>query len=228
MSRNKQGLLATVRSMAVAIFIALVFRSFVAEAYVIPSGSMAPGLLVGDRIVVSKMSYGLRVPFTDQWLLRWGAPGRGEVVIFSDPRESGETLIKRVVALAGDRVEMRDNVVLVNGREVARRALAGPCTVELGSSEQAACQRYEERHGGHRYHVQQIQNRPPFNSPRVTVPDGHCFVMGDNRDDSADSRYWGFLSYARVRGRARWILWSWGDDGPRLDRSGQSVDGKDG
>jgi len=222
---KKKEILATARSLAVAVFVALLFRSFVAEAYVIPTGSMEPSLLVGDRVVVSKMTYGMRVPLTDRWLLRWQEPGRGEVVIFSDPRGSGETLIKRVVALAGDRLEIQDNVVKVNSRALPRRALDGPCVAQVGTGEQVSCRRFLERHEGHRYQVQQIEGQPPSSVSTLTVPEGHCFVMGDNRDDSADSRFWGFLPYRRVRGRARWILWSWGDDGPRLGRSGQSVDG---
>lgn len=213
-------ILSTARSIGGAVFIALLFRAFVAEAYVIPSGSMEPSLLVGDRIVVFKSSFGLRVPLTDRWLLRWGAPHRGDVVVFEDPKGSGENLVKRVAAVAGDRVALRDNVVWVNGEAVARRALDESCAMEDGTP----CQRYLEESGEHRYRVQQIEDRAPYTSHETTVPAGSCFVLGDNRDDSNDSRFWGFVPYARLRGRASFILWSWGEGGPRLGRSGQGLD----
>ena len=217
---RRSKILSSARSIGGAVFIALLFRAFVAEAYVIPSGSMEPSLLVGDRIVVFKSSFGLRVPLTDRWLLRWDAPRRGDVVVFEDPKGSGENLVKRVAAVAGDRVALRDNVVLVNGEEVARRALDEGCSMEDGTP----CQRYLEESGEHRYRVQQIEDRVPYTSREITVPEGRCFVLGDNRDDSNDSRFWGFVPYERLRGRASFILWSWGEGGPRLGRSGQGLD----
>jgi signal peptidase I len=206
------------------VFIALLFRAFVAEAYVIPSGSMEPTLLVGDRVVGFKSSFGLRVPLTNHWLVQWAAPRRGDVVVFEDPRGSGEDLIKRVVAVAGDRVALRDNVVLVNGHAVARRPLDEPCWMVTGDGERRHCRRYREHLGSHVYDVQQIEDRVPFTSREITVPAGHSFVLGDNRDDSNDSRFWGFVPHERLRARVNRILWSWGDDGPRVDRCGETLD----
>jgi len=220
---KRAGSWATVRSLGFTVFVVLMFRAFVAEAYFIPSGSMEPSLLVGDRLVVSKASYGLRVPLTDRWIWRWGEPRRGEVVLFSDLRGLGDTLIKRVIALAGDRLEIRDNTVHVNGKPIARWPLSEPCSMERGGGEGGPCRRYGERNGTQAYRVQQQAGHEPLDSGETIVPPGHFFAMGDNRDDSCDSRFWGSVPYERLRGRALAIYWSWGPEGLRTERLGQSI-----
>lgn len=158
----------------------LVFRSAVADWYQIPSGSMEPTLAVGDRVVVDKRAFYLRLPFTDVRLLEVGTPQRGDVITFTSPVD-GERLIKRVVALAGDSVEAHDGVLWVNG--IAQAGQAGRVSFRAG-----------------------------------TVPAGHVFVMGDHRDNSFDSRYWGPLALGRVQGKAIRIAFSFDGIAPRTDR----------
>jgi signal peptidase I len=225
-NKKKTSWRATARSLGVTVFVVLLFRAFVAEAYVIPSGSMEPSLLVGDRLVVAKASWGVRVPFTDSWLLRWGQPERGQVVLFSDPRGAGDTLIKRVAAVGGDRVSMREGRLRVNGVALPRSALPGPCEAELGGGDRVPCRRYREENGEQRYQVQRIPARPAADGWEITVPPGHFFAMGDNRDDSSDSRFFGPVSCERLRGRALMILWSWASgEGPRWSRMGRLIHG---
>ncbi len=127
--RHRPGRLTHAASYFLPILAALLLRSFVAEAAVIPSGSMIPTLQVGDRVVMSKLPFGLKLPFLPYKLVDGRAPRRGEVVIFMDPRDPmGDDLVKRVVALGGDLVEMRHNILHINGQPVPRRALPGPCT----------------------------------------------------------------------------------------------------
>ena len=213
------------RLWALLILGALSFRAFVAEAYVIPSGSMMPTLEVGDRIAVDKHVYGLRVPFTVHKLTDGRAPRRGEVVVFVNPDRRGPDMVKRVVGLGGDVVAMKDNVLQVNGRAVPRAPLPGACTYldyEAGAEERAVtrpCEAYEERLGDERYRVFQHRDAPPASFAPRRVPAGHVFLLGDNRDNSNDSRYWGSLPRAHLKGRTLGLAWSWSSmDGIRWDR----------
>ena len=219
------GRLSQARTLALMVLAALSFRAFAAEAYVIPSGSMMPTLQVGDRIVVDKHVYGLKVPFLAFKLTGGRAPRAGEVAVFMDPREVGPDMVKRIVAVGGDEVSLRDNVVLVNGREAPREPLPGPCTYldyEAGKQQHAAtrpCQAYEERLGGVRYRVFQNAGAPPTNFGPVRVPKGQVFMLGDNRDNSNDSRYWGTVPHSHLKGRALAVGWSWSAmDGVRWER----------
>ena len=219
------GLLSQARVMALMVLAALSFRAFAAEAYVIPSGSMMPTLEVGDRIVVDKHVYGLRVPLTIRKLTGGRAPRPGEVVVFINPKRQDPDMVKRVVAVGGDVVSMTDNVLQVNGRAVWRRLLTAPCTYldfEAGAEEHAvtrSCQSFEERLGDHRYRVFQHQDTAPASFPPTRVPPGHVFLLGDNRDNSNDSRYWGTLPQAHLKGRALARAWSWSAlDGIRWER----------
>jgi len=195
--------------MGLSVLLVLLFRAFVAEAYVIPSGSMEPTLLVGDRLVVNNAAFGLRIPWTTRRLLDGRAPRRGEVVIFLDPKGSGETLIKRVVGVAGDTVSVRQGRLQVNGVPVARRF--------IGASPSGHVLPYEESLGGVTHRIYHLADRPGRDFAAFKVPPGHAFVMGDNRDDSNDSRYWGPLPYSHLKGKALAVLWSF-EDGPRWER----------
>lgn len=184
--RPKSALRNYGEALVVALILALVLRSFVVQAFKIPSGSMLPTLQVGDHLLISKLRYGLRLPLVGGWLLRYSDPEPGDVVVFTYPLDRSKDFIKRVVAVAGEEVEIRDKQLLVNGaaRETPHAYFAdGP-----GS-------------------VQSTGPRDTFGP--TLVPEGHVFVMGDNRDRSYDSRYWGFVDLDDVQGKAIVVYWSW-------------------
>jgi len=198
----------------------LLLRSFVAEPFRIPSASMLPTLEPGDFILVDKHAYGLRLPLVDRALLATGAPQRGDVVVFRWPVDPRQDYVKRVVGLPGDVIEYRDKTLVVNGAPVPL-ALTG---VHPGPEELGAREAVERLAGaGHRVLVKPWQ---PDASGRWIVPTGHYFVMGDNRDNSRDSRAWGFVPESHLVGRA-WLVWmSWRPPAksPRWERVGLRID----
>ena len=172
-------------SLLIAAAIALLVRGFVVQAFRIPSGSMEPTLLVGDHLLVSRLSYEMKLPFTDIVLLDLGKPKRGDVVVFRYPEDRSKDFIKRVIGVGGDTVQIRDKVVYVNG------------------------QRLKDSHAS----FQDKAVIPGNLSPRdnfgpVTVPRDSFFVMGDNRDRSYDSRFWGFVKKDDLIGRALVLYFS--------------------
>jgi signal peptidase I len=213
------------RSFIVTLFVVLAFRSFVAEAYHIPSGSMIPTLQVGDRIFVNKFIYGLRVPL---WGRKFGArsPERGEVVVFVHPK-SGDDLIKRVVAVAGDTVEIRDGEAWVNGHSIAGVRIPDDCRyTDLDGDHwvERSCDEFHDTLGDATFTTLRDPARPPSWMAPVRVPDGSIFVLGDNRDNSNDSRYWGFVPVENIKGRAMFVWWSSGSpDGVRWSRLGHPI-----
>lgn len=182
-----------------ALLIAVGLRGFAIEAFKIPSGSMLPTLQIGDYVLVDKLRYGVRLG--RRWLLRFGAPQPGDVVVFTDRKDPSLTYVKRVVALPGEVVEIRDKQVLVNG--VPRDVPAAFFT--------------------QRSHVQYEGARDNFGPARV--PRRRVFVLGDNRDQSFDSRFWGFVDLRDVKGKALLVYWSAdGDDGRvRWERMGALI-----
>jgi len=211
------------RGFVLFVAVMLVFRSAIADWNQIPSGSMKPSILVGDRIVVDKIAYDLRVPFTLQRLARWSHPKRGDVVTFPSP-EDEITLIKRVAGLPGDVIEMRDNVLIVNG-EVARYAPMPQAEIDALPIDGKDDYRffYEDVAGMH--HAVMLSRNATFPDrktfPPMRVPDGQFLMLGDNRDDSKDSRYIGCIDGDRITGRAEAIAFSLDTDhhwAPRLDR----------
>lgn len=167
----------------------LLFRIGIAEANWIPSGSMEPTLPIGDYLVVDKTAYGLSLPFVDKAIVQWDTPKRGDIITF-DPAHTSDRLIKRVIGLPGDSIQVRGGVTYLNGEALAINYQNGLITEELN---------------GKRY-----QTTPawPAQFGPVVVPPGNLFVMGDNRANSADSRFWGFLPIERVRGKASYRLFT--------------------
>jgi signal peptidase I len=217
--------LSNIASFAAWIFAALMFRSVVASAYVIPSGSMIPTLQVGDRILVEKLSLGFNVPFVEAKL---GArmPSRGDVVVFAQP-ETGKDLVKRVVAVAGDTMELRDGQLLINGQLLPRRLLGPARHFDYDETQdrwyQQSYQAWQESDGKATFTT--VSLRPSGgNFGPVKVPPKQVLVLGDNRDNSNDSRFWGFLPIERLRGRALGVVWSSGPDGPRWRRFFHPID----
>ncbi len=203
-----------------------IFRTAVADWNPIPSGSMRPTLLEGDVVFVNRLAYDLKLPLTDVVVARLGEPERGDVVTFSSPQD-GRRLIKRIAALPGDTLEMRDEVLYLNGEAARYEAPEAviETLAELGA--QVPATRWTEHLAGQERRVQWLQGvsaRSSFGP--VTVPEGQYLVLGDNRDNSADSRFIGFVPRHLLIGQARRVLVSadilsnWA---PRLDRFGHAL-----
>lgn len=265
-----------VESIVAAILIALALRAVVLEAFKIPSSSMYPTLEINDHIFVNKFIYGIRIPFTTIKLFEWRKPRRGEVIVFIQPCEPDRDYIKRVVATEGETVEVRCNVVYVNGKPVESRLVKGEGCAYEDQDETTLrwspreCSEYVERALGHEYHTYHDPGRPqrderrareggllfgndrdfpqlerahippscpmqadgepsgthnqkpgeivvtrpnaPACEPQMhyVVPPGHVFVMGDNRNNSNDSRYWGSVPIENIKGKALFIWLSYG------------------
>ena len=193
------------------LLIVLLLRSFVFEPFRIPSGSMIPTLLIGDFILVSKFSYGLRLPVVHTKILDTGSPERGDVAVFRFPNDPRQDYIKRVVGLPGDRIEYRDQSLWVNGEPV-EVSDPGPYVSPISDALVAGETRYLEdlRGVSHEILLSDRPARPPRSA--WTVPEGHYFMVGDNRDHSNDSRYWGFVPEGNLVGRATriWMHWNGG------------------
>jgi signal peptidase I len=199
---------------AFAIFIVLmvIFRSAVADWNDVPSGSMLPTIVEGDRILVDKLAYDVRVPLTHVTLARLGEPERGDIVVF-DSKAAGTRLVKRVIGVPGDVIAMRDNRVYINGRAAAYGDLyfTGEAIFAI------------ESYGAMRHSIELQRDRAnPYRSfGLVAVPKDHYLVLGDNRDNSADSRVRGFIPREEIVGRVRYVVLSLDPDRhllPRLDR----------
>ena len=188
--------------------VVLVLRSFVAEPFRIPSSSMMPTLLIGDFILVNKFAYGLRLPVNNKKVVAIGLPARGDVVVFRPPAHPDQDWIKRVVGLPGDRIAYRDNVLYVNGEASAYQPIGAYVGKGRGEDMTGASLLAEDLGGDGRHEVLEIDS-PLFAQHGVgewTVPEGEYFVMGDNRDRSDDSRFWGTLPETQLRGKA-FLVW---------------------
>lgn len=211
------------RSFFPVLLIVLVLRSFVAEPFRIPSGSMMPTLLVGDFILVNKFSYGVRLPVTRTRILETGKPERGEVVVFKYPRNPEEDYIKRVIGLPGDTIEFRNQSLYING-EPQEATPIGTFEGEGSGDLMTGATLYEETLGERTYRTLMREDQPKLEGA-VTVPEGHYFMVGDNRDNSSDSRVWGFVAEDALVGRALFIWLHWDYNGAYKDfsRIGQSI-----
>jgi signal peptidase I len=199
-------------SIGVAIAIALILRAFVVEAFQIPSGSMIPTLEVGDHIFVSKFAYGLGIPFTNLKVLELKQPERGDVIVFKYPLELSTDYIKRVVGLPGDVVEVRQHEVFINGHPMPHHRVPVPCpssesTHPGSSNDDHDCEEWEETLGAKTHSTLQEPGRG-HDFGRTVVPEGNVFVMGDNRDNSSDSRVWGTVRHDYIKGKALIVWWS--------------------
>lgn len=216
---KKKAIIENITSLALALLIVFMIRSSVVEAFKIPSGSMIPTLLVGDHIFVNKFAYGLKIPFSDLvtdnpiYIWKRDPPKRGDIVVFLYPKDESIYYIKRVVGVPGDTVEVRSNVVFINQKPVPRASITGEATKKVFDSLDdpkytiSNLDLYME-HLDHTDHMimQDKNNFMGENYPLVTVPNDSLFVMGDNRNFSNDSRFWGFVPFRNVKGKAM-VIW---------------------
>jgi len=184
--KKKGALRENIEAIVIAVILALFIRTFVVQAFKIPSGSMKNTLLVGDHILVNKFIYGIKLPFIDKTIIPIENPKRGDIIVFQFPEDPSKDFIKRVIGIGGDVIEIRNKKLFVNGALV------------------------KHNHGIYkdpRIFPASLQPRDNFGP--ITVPKGKLFVMGDNRDFSYDSRFWGFVDLSAVKGEAFIIYWSW-------------------
>jgi signal peptidase I len=189
-----------IEAILVAVLIALFIRTFVVQAFKIPSGSMKQTLQIGDHILVNKFIYGIKIPYLNKTIIPIKTPQRGDIIVFKYPVDPNKDFIKRVIGIGGDVVECRNKKLYVNHK---------PLTHD---------------HGVHTDpHIIPGSIRQRDNFGPITVPDNSLFVMGDNRDESFDSRFWGFVSLKAVSGKAFIIYWSWDKQkfGVRWNRLGR-------
>jgi signal peptidase I len=184
--RSKGALREYTEAILIALILALFIRTFIVQAFKIPSGSMIPTLEIGDHILVNKFIYGIRIPYTEKHFFLFTKPERGDIIVFIYPEDPKKDFIKRVIGVGGDLIEIRDKRVYING--------------ELYNHDPGVYTDPRVIPGG-------LDPRDNFGP--VRVPKDHLFVMGDNRDNSRDSRYWGFVPFGLVKGKAFLIYYSW-------------------
>lgn len=193
-------------SILIALVIATSFRSVIADWYVIPTGSMKPTIVEGDRVFVNKLAFDLKVPYTKWHIAEWDAPQRGAIVVFPSPVD-GTRLIKRIVGIPGDTVEMKNDQLIINGEKVPYEPIERSNTnshLHRGQSSSYDC---IENLKGVRHPVKFFPQRLAMRSfGPVIVPEGKYWMMGDNRDNSADSRYFGFVDRSLILGQAGYIV----------------------
>lgn len=201
MKSKKRLLWEYTEAIITALILALVIRAYVIQAFKIPSGSMIPTLLVGDHILVNKFIFGTKIPFTDKSILAFRHPEKGDIIVFKYPENPKKDFIKRVIATEGDVIEERSKVIYLNGQPVAE-----PFAKHVDNLLRSGI------------------SDPRDNFGPVKVPKDKLFVMGDNRDQSYDSRYWGFVDLKEVLGKALIIYWSWDPDNmARFNRIGKLI-----
>lgn len=196
--RWQKVLLEYIEALAVALVLALIIRTFVVQAFKIPSGSMLETLQIGDHLLVNKFIYGLKIPFTDTILVDIDNPQHEDIIVFEFPEDPSKDFIKRVIGLPGDTLEIRNKDVYRNGEKLVEPYVQHTDPNMVGRRD---------------------------NMAQITVPEGKYFVMGDNRDESYDSRFWGFVDREKIKGKALIIYWSWdGFPHVRWNRIGKLVE----
>ena len=202
------------------VFIVLILRSFIAEPFRIPSGSMMPTLLVGDFILVNKFTYGIRLPVLYNKVVEMNLPERGDIVVFRFPKQPEVDYIKRVVGIPGDRVSYYNKTITVNGKEAGQVSLGSYQGVGQGKNMTGAEHFVEDLTGVE--HSILVKHGLPSVEGVFVIPEGQYFVMGDNRDNSNDSRYWGTVPEENLVGKAFfiWMSWDWDHKGVGFDRIG--------
>jgi len=201
-TKKKSGLRENIEAILIAVILALFIRTFVVQAFKIPSGSMQNTLQIGDHILVNKFLYGVKIPFIQKTIIPIADPKKGDIVVFKFPEDPKKDFIKRVVAEPGDVVKIENKQLYVNQKPVQAKypIFTDPHILPAG-----------------------VQPRDNYGPKKV--PPGSLFVMGDNRDQSYDSRFWGFVNLKDIKGKAFMIYWSWDKNrfGVRWDRLGNLI-----
>jgi len=192
------------------LFVLLAVRSTLANQYLVPTGSMLPTIAIGDRIYTNRIAYDLKFPLSNVILKEIGDPKRGDVVVFESPKEEGLILVKRLIAIPGDHMRIKKGFVELNGKRL--------------DDFNGASLDYYEQLDGHRYHIQRKAEEMRDEKLEFTVPANHYFMMGDNRDHSADGRYFGFVERKLLIGRADRVLFSMDFPSFKLERLGKKLD----
>src|SRR5262245_25139579 len=205
-SRAGQYWRREIRPLLIMALVLFSVRSSLADWNDVPTGSMKPTILEGDRVYVNKLAYDLKVPFTTWHLAEWANPARGDIVVFFSPYD-GVRLVKRVVGLPGDVVELRNEQLIINGKAVEYTPLSAGISGRLSETEQQHSVFATEQLPTHHHAVMAMPGRPAKRDfGPVPVPEGHYFMMGDNRDDSFDSRYFGLVERKRIVGRTSVVV----------------------
>ena len=218
--KNEPILVEYARSFFPIVLIVLLLRSFIAEPFRIPSGSMMPTLLVGDFILVNKFTYGIRLPVLNKKIIELSEPNRGDIVVFRYPKDPTVDYIKRIVGLPGDKVVYSNKKLTINDLPVQQTSLGSYQGLGQGEEMSGAEDLLENLTGVE--HRILIRNGTPTVEFVYVVPEGNYFAMGDNRDNSNDSRYWGPVPEANLVGKAFfiWMNWDWQNKGVGFDRIG--------
>jgi signal peptidase I len=209
------------------LLLVLVFRGFIFEPFRVPSNSMMPTLLTGDFILVNKFDYGFRLPITNTKLVEFSKPNRGDVIVFrypnyeKNPGYSGVDFIKRIVAGPGDVISYKNDQLSINGKSVNIKKI-GPYTAVDSGKPMNNYQLVQELLDSMPHEMLLNPNGQSKEIPEITIPDGHYFVMGDNRSHSSDSRFWGFVPEDYIIGRAIgiWMHWDWNYNTMQFSRIG--------
>jgi len=197
-----------IRPLLILLLLVCAVRSSLADWNDVPTGSMKPTILEGDRVWVNKLAYDLKVPFTTWHIAEWSNPQRGDIVVFFSPHD-GKRLVKRVIGLPGDTIELHNNTLVINGQNVEYQPIADELLREFTSTVRAGRVFATERLPGQTHAVAATPAAPAMRSfAPVRVPEGNYFMMGDNRDDSFDSRYWGTVDRKQIVGRATSVVMS--------------------
>jgi signal peptidase I len=220
-TEKRKQILKDVRQLVLMAAIILTGRSVLADWYVVPTGSMKPTILEGDRVFVWKSAYQIRLPFTKVRLLKTGVPKRGDVVVVRNPDGGSVPFVKRLIGLPGDVIELRNEALFVNGKPQKVEFLP-PRTLADGEVEILGTETVGERP----HPIRVLPEKPALrNFGPITVPEGEVFLMGDNRDESRDARFFGTRPVIDLLGRAVGVMWSWSPtflEGPRLGRFGRA------
>lgn len=220
---NEPLIVEYARSFFPVVLIVFILRSFIAEPFRIPSGSMMPTLLIGDFILVNKFTYGIRLPVINKKIIDIGEPQRGDAVVFRYPKNPSVDYIKRVIGLPGDHIQYVNKQLTINGKLIKQVPLGIYQGVGQGKSMTGAEILREDLQPVE--HDILINQHSPNIKGNFIVPQGHYFVMGDNRDNSNDSRYWGTVPEENLVGKAFfiWMNWDWENTGIGFDRIGTGI-----